>query len=518
MFRHWNIVKTCDGDIFTDDKSPILGRAHGTKSHQVIAGGNRSRGIGKIQQFIRPFITSALGEITRFYISIFHWVILYFRIQVFVSLPYWVWFFHDRESPNSIYLLFLLFLSIGLVSVIFLKPRSNKRNLAMLILLGYVIQVGFGFIEGQGFESIRQKSIVAGHTRYYELAVDNPDLVKAITNYEEAYAWDNWMGTKPPGLISFYIFTQKISNSINPLNHYAGRYLRLTTFATYVFPLLTFLVLIPLFFFSKPFLEEDNAILPCILFLFIPNIILMPLELDQVLFPLLFMLGMIFCRHAISNQSFKWAFACGAMTYIAIYFSFSLLPLLPMTLVWISIDYLQHKKDRGMSDVLKILLGLAIGIILLFLLCRWMLNYDIVIRFQSAMNWHRSLKEFQPGLKQIMDSIILNNLEIASWIGFPMALLAVSRFVKAAYAYLKHRADQLDVLTTAFLITYLALNVLGQTRGESGRLWIFMVPLFSLFAAVEVITLCTNKKNATFYLITLQLITTFMTFKFQDYW
>jgi hypothetical protein len=450
-------------------------------------------------------------------LSVFHWVILVFNIQTFVAIPYWTWYFHEKQA-NLIVLLLLVLLSFLVINRVLKNPRNHKRNLVLLILLGYVIQVGFGFVEGLGFESLREKSINAGHVKYLEYAVDNPRLSDAVFNYEQAFGWDIYLGTKPPGVMIFYIIDQKLSNSINPVIGYWARFDRLSRFNAYLFPLLTYLGLIVLFMVSKSLFNEGDAILPCILFLFLPNIILMPLELDQFLFPTLFMLGVFMTWKTIQTQSLKWAFFTGIMIYLAIFFTFALLPLLPLAFLWIGFEHLRVYTFKKLDKLVKIILMVSVGIILLFFLFQFLLNYDLLLRYDNAIEIHRMLKNFEPGFEQILEALRLNNLEIASWIGFPIALLFLIRIGNTVIAYIKKRATYLDGLTAAFVITYLVLNFIGQTRGEVGRLWLFMTPLFALFAAAEIVRLFKKKELMIWYVVGLQFITTFMTFKFQDYW
>ena len=88
---------------------------------------------------------------------------------------------------------------------------------------------------------------------------------------------------------------------------------------------------------------------------------------------------------------------------------------------------------------------------------------------------------------------------------------------KSTMAIIKKKTNSLDCLVAAFLATYAALNVLGQTKEEVGRLWVFMVPIISLFALVELKTLFTRKDTGIYLVISFQLITTMFTFKFQDF-
>ena len=145
-----------------------------------------------------------------FGIAVFHWSILFFQIEFFVSIPYWVWHFHTTEANYFIFFL-LVIISAGFIYWMVSDPKKTTRNLILLVLLGVIVQVGFGFIAGGGFETLRLKAVNAGHVTYLKAAVDNEKLSQAFTNYEEVYSSDTFLGTKPPGVVIFYILDQKLS-------------------------------------------------------------------------------------------------------------------------------------------------------------------------------------------------------------------------------------------------------------------------------------------------------------------
>jgi hypothetical protein len=67
-----------------------------------------------------------------------------------------------------------------------------------------------------------------------------------------------------------------------------------------------------------------------------------------------------------------------------------------------------------------------------------------------------------------------------------------------------------------FLI-YLGLNLLGQTRGEVARIWLFLAPAVCLVGAYGLSSVYRSWRMAIFFVVGLQLVTAFMVFQFQDY-
>jgi hypothetical protein len=140
-----------------------------------------------------------------------------------------------------------------------------------------------------------------------------------------------------------------------------------------------------------------------------------------------------------------------------------------------------------------------------------------VLRYQNAIAQHRIHKDFVDGVKQVLDAMLLNNAEMVDWLGISVALLFLVRFFKSVAAFLRDRANQLDAITLAFFLTYAVLNILGQTQSEVARLWLFLCPLFALFAAHESGKLFRKHPRVGVWLvILLQLITTLLLFQFQN--
>ena len=109
-------------------------------------------------------------------------------------------------------------------------------NLILLVLLGFGLQAGFGFIEGQGFESLRLKFVESFHKGFAEYAVDNPDALIAMMDYEHIYSEDINLGTKPPGALLIYILVQKTTQFFFPAGDFTGRFLNLTQAVPTSFP------------------------------------------------------------------------------------------------------------------------------------------------------------------------------------------------------------------------------------------------------------------------------------------
>ena len=158
------------------------------------------------------------------------------------------------------------------------------------------------------------------------------------------------------------------------------------------------------------------------------------------------------------------------------------------------------------------------GMLITLLVFRLVLNYDILLRYNTAMANHRRAKEYTPGLEQWLHAFQLNHAELLTWNGFPFILLALAQMIRSLSACIRQRSQSLDELAVAFFLTYGALNLFGQTNGEVQRLWLFMVPLIALLAAREALRLTRTNYGSLSLLFLLQWGTAWLLFTFQDFY
>jgi hypothetical protein len=466
-----------------------------------------------------PIIIRHLIIISILLLTYTHWMILVFKIRVFTVLPGWFWLYREKSfGINDLVFPLLMVTSLVILPLILKNFKRAAFNLMLLILLGYVLQVGFGFIEGQGFESVRLRYAKSGHKVYVQHAADQPSLQEVIIHYEEIYGEYQYLNTKPPGTLAIYVITQNVADMLySPKNH-SERVLATTTLIAYVFPLLSMLVLIVIYKIAKLVGGEEYAIVPCVLYVFSPNVILMPLFLDQVIYPLLFTLNIYFALRVIKDGAFNKAFLLGMFIYFSIFISFSMLAVLGLIAAFLVISGWSRRNEGYFSQALKPALGIFGGLSITLLIFRVAIGYDPFLRYANAMASHRAIKNFKSGSEQLLQSIFVNNLDFASWIGFAITLLVITYLVRTLASIRKNQTLlPLGELAFASIAAYTALNLLGQTRGEVGRLWLFWVPAVVMVAGRELKKIFGTKNKGLYLIVTLQLVTTYLLFKFQDF-
>ncbi len=468
-------------------------------------------------------------------ISLLQWAFLRLQLPLMKLLPGYYWDVKARAwSPRYLIFLGMLIVSLLVVNILLKRQRPSPASLVLLLGLGYTIQVGFGMIEGRGFEYLRLKYADTGHVSYANIAAgEQPDLLDVVREYEQRYGWKMFPSTKPPGVVLFYAALEKAVNAIQPAVKAEDRVVILTRWMAYGFPFIAFLVPVAIYLLMRALKRPPDALLPSLLYIFIPNVLLIPLFLDQVLYPLLFTLGALLLWQAVQQRSVWLAFVGGLYCYGAVFFTFSLLTLLPLFLVMLGLDFWVNWKERKVTRAAALALAFAAGVIGLFIIFRLVLNYDFFQRYATAMRVVRNFDfvlrtgqkpsvdltttTVQPGLGQILRAALLNNLELAAAVGFPIVLLFLRRAGVTLMRVLRRRASEFDLVLGALCLTYLALNLYGQVQGEVARLWIFWVPMLVIGAGVDLAERFRNRTLVVSLVVFLQLITTLMIFQYQDF-
>jgi hypothetical protein len=482
-----------------------------------------------------PVISKTVLVLSMIGLSVIQWSILGMQISMKALIPGWYWDVYRRPvSPRHLIFVVIIFLALGLVTYLLRHPDRVFTGLVLLTGLGVITVFSLGYIQGQGAEYVRLKYAGTNHRSYALIATgESPAPLEAVREYEQRYGLKMFPSTKPPGVVLLYVVLEKVVNAVQPDHTDEGRFLTFTRWITFIFPVLSFFVLWVLYFFVRRLVPREDALLPCILYVFVPSVILFPLFLDQVLYPLLFLTGYILLYQVVKRRSVLLAVLAGLYIYVAIFFTFSLLTLIPLFFVLLGLDYWLNFKERKISKSFWLVLGIGAGITVLFVLFRVFLNYDFFQRYATAMRVVRNFDfvlrtgqqatvdlattTVQPSLKQIFRAAFLNNIELAAAVGFPIFLLFLWRIVRTLIALVRRKASNLDFALGAMCLTYIALNLYGQVQGEVSRLWIFWVPMIVTIAGVELATQFRRRVLVVNFVVLLQLITILMIYQFQDF-
>lgn len=450
-------------------------------------------------------------------LTVSYWLILALRLPLFTILPGWFWKF-TAEPAAPLWSIALLLALLALAIMVLIRKNGRYRTrLLLLIVLGVGFQFGFAWLEGRGTQAITDRIVNSGHAEFARKASQQEDIIYVVKHYESLLA-DGELGrfanSKPPGTLFFYMLTNKIAQLGRGENLQ-----NLQNLATFLWPVISCLVLIPLFYFCRMLFDQKTALLAAALYIFVPSANLITLHTDQVIFPLLAMTTALVSAISAQRNNPWIALAAGTLLYLSVWFSFALIFITPLIAVSCYFFSKSEKADR-LSSFLKISLFLTIGVLLTDTLFRILLDYDVVLRYQNAIQYHLAWKKWSGTRLETIYCGLLNLLEFTLLTGIPLMILSM--------ASVKNSLDQVynyRNLTPAFLwplaviATLLSLAFIGKARGEVARLWLFLVPFICLVAARFITTRYkTTEQGLPLLIIVLQFGTAFLIKMNQDFW
>ena len=468
-------------------------------------------------------------------LPVLYWLILLVAPRTFDHLWFWFWF--AKDTPMPLWWLFPL-----LAGLIFwaLRPllrgiRSSLLAVALMIIFGYAGQWAFTLMEGRGIEPMTEKMTYPeiAHSFFASKAVGEIDVPEMISSYDRLIATDSLPRfpflTKPPGHFLTYIATERLGNSLlGRPNQPEERLDQLSRFASFLWPLLTFLALIPFYFLARRFLNEEESRTALLLYTFSPNIVLMTMHLDQVLLPLLFLSVLLLFLKSVEQRRSLLALLAGLALGVASFFSFSMVTAIPLLGVWLGInEWVRGRRATGSwgggfrKAIFPTLLpvGLMVVGFALFHLCIWLLlDYNWVEEYRVAQEAHGLWKIQTWDIVRTVWVGFLDLFEYAVWIGFPIAILALFRSGITLRRLREMRLRSEDGMILSLLFLLFLLSFFGKTVAETGRLWTFLLPLVLIVAVMGSRLFPSRFRPTLLYIVLLlQLLHTFFMRWLQDF-
>jgi len=164
-----------------------------------------------------------------------------------------------------------------------------------------------------------------------------------------------------------------------------------------------------------------------------------------------------------------------------------------------------------------VIVAMAFGITLAWIAGKELLGYDPVARYTAAMDLHRTIKRFQPDLSSLRKYAFLNSVEFIMAAGAPLLLLFLLSCGPSLYRMLRGSSSNLDAFSFALFLSIAVLYLVGQTRGEVARLWLFLLAPISLVAAPTARSLTRLHPSCIQLVFAMQVLISFLTFMNMDF-
>jgi hypothetical protein len=464
-----------------------------------------------------------------------HWVILAFRLRTFVNIPAWYWKIEDVPFSWGDAAFAAGFLALfGLIWVVLIRRHNSLWGLLLVALLSLFLQLGVGIMGSGGLANLAERYFTTYHKAYVTQAANSQvSILEGIRRYDEIYGIHAFTSTKPPGLMAFYVGLDHMVNGHPSAYSDEVRYERLSRAITFGFPLLALLMVPLLYVFARSFLQDSSqyvAPVAPLLYVLAPSAALFSLFPDQAVYPAVFLAGVWLAVLAVRKGSLLSGFLLGALLYLLVFFAFTMLPLYPFAGIYLLLRHFKARPSEGWGAPLRVAAAIGVGTVVLYVFFRVFLNYDFFPRFERTMainhNFDFYLRVGQPApagpetlavrLGQIANAAWINNLDYAAAIGFPIYILFAAQAVRRAWRFFKRDLGRGDILLLSLLLSFILLNLLGTAQGEVPRLWLFWLPMVSLFAAYELQSSLRRRPWVLYLLGLAQWVTLVLTFHFQD--
>lgn len=444
------------------------------------------------------------------------WLLFLLQLPLFQLLPHWFWSL--ALTPLPWWWLGAPFfpLSGWLVFKVLGQPTRVGRNLLLLILSGYALQQSLAWMEGRGLAGLSDRlGGEGGHGRLVQAAVTQPSAWRVLTQYERLLD-SGELGpfphaTRPPGQLLLLMGMDRMAGILDPAEE--DRALRLARLAAWVFPLFSYLVLIPLFYLCRLYMDGARAWVPVLLYPFVPSTALITLHLDQCLFPLVAWSCVGLYAWGLRRGWWGAALGAGALFYLGLFLSFGL----GVLGVVLGVLHLQAVRESGRSQWRAAALA-GVGFLGLALLFQGCFDYDLLQRYSRAMSAHQHFKGVEWGAGEVLYCALLDLIEFGVWCGPPLVLLGAAQLseVWAGRRGWSWRTEEAWAL--ALVLTLGCLALFGRTAGETARLWIFLLPLVLVAAAQTLGKLAAPlRERAVALVVILQLVTVVVLKRCQDF-
>lgn len=465
----------------------------------------------------------------------FHWLVLAFQLRFFVNIPAWYWIFNRVPfGAGDLWFILGALFFLALVYWLLIVKHQVAVGLVLVAALGWFLQIAVGLMGGGGIATLRERYFTTYHQVYLLGATGNDfTVLEGIRGYEQIYGSGAFTGTKPPGLMAFYVGLDHLVNGYPSAYDQAIRYERLANAVIWLFPVLAVSMVGLLYAFARRFLEDPSSLVQRtapVLYVLAPSLALFTFFADQAVYPGAFLLGAWLTVLAIRRGSLMGAFLLGVILYIAVFFAFTMLPLLPFAGLYLLLHTWQVRPSRPVRRMLGTALAIAAGTLLMHVLSLALLNYNFLPRFQHAMavnhnfDFYLRVGQHPPAgpesltirLGQIFGAAWVNNLDFAAAVGFPIYILFIAQAVRRAGRLIKDGAASGDIVLPSLLLGFLVLVLAGTAQGETPRLWLFWLPMVALLAACELEPHLRKRPQLLLALGVAQLVTLVLTFHFQD--
>ncbi|MCS7253730.1 MAG: hypothetical protein RMK18_05635 [Armatimonadota bacterium] len=431
----------------------------------------------------------------------------------------WQWMLKRLNSGYKILYPFCPILLLGIFGFVAIKrvcishngfPKSSQ---ILPAILAFSLTVCIMYMHPDGPSQVTSLILNPASNSYYQTAVEYQDILNLLADYHEKMPWlISHAKTQAPGpVILHWLFHKIFAHSsfamdvadvalfigsginchiaANLFQNFWGGWIQPENVAVAFWISLTLcamgsLAVIPLYHFVRRIVGIEAAIGSVILFPVIPSFSLFAPSVDQ-LYPAVTLAVFCLAEAAIDSlldrrtaSASMWSAFVGLVLGIGIFCNMGLVViLLLVTLyVWFRIIAAHEnfsKKFRNFSAFFCCMLG---AMLLLFLLFWLLFRFNLLATFLVSDAFRSELYAGPPA-RTYWKWLLWSPIDFFLFSGLPLVWLFTEGIVKDFIRLKRSRkVEPLHCFSAAFLLTFIALDLSGKVRGESGRMWMFLMP------------------------------------------
>ncbi len=392
---------------------------------------------------------------------------------------HWPYYFVNTVSK----IWFPILVSILIIGFyFFFEKRINKLSLKkeilflmILVILLFVFQIALVYFSRFGIGVLFRRIADPGINGYFTASLHIQSIPDFLYNYPKLLITSLPQHSRgdPPGPILFmYLivnffkaFPVLYAGIINNLNSSVGDskalWLSLQDFQKFSALFLGFfmhfissLVIIPFYYLLKNLSNKIVALRGVVMFGLIPSFVFFPLFFDPfyVAFPILTFLFLVL---GFKGKNNKFYFLAGFIFSIGLFFNLALLPLF----LFLGLLFVLIRLEARLKILLSFIFGLTVvPFLLLFIGYNSLYSGLVLLQSQTPRSY--------------LDWVIYNPYDVFVFLGIPLSLI----FLTVSYKIFKtEKLNLFKKILISFWVMFIALVLSGTSRGEVGRIWIFLM-------------------------------------------
>jgi len=436
---------------------------------------------------------------------IFFSIIFFFAIAFNISpflrgpgeyIPDWRWPYYFVNTISKIWApLLLITILFGFIKKFDKNDaqikNKEKKLITFLIIWAYLFIFSVLYFSRSGIFVLVERIVNPGENGQFTASLGITNIFSYLSNFNHIVsALEQHAKSHPPGGIVLFWFLNLIfqffpkENFISNLVLHGSDFAMLwngllagqkltAVFSSILLPFLLTLPIIPIYYLGKLLFKAKTAFRSIAIYAVVPSVVFFVPLLDAFysVFPLV---SLILVIQGITKRNLGFLFLSGMVMGLGLFFTFSITPYFLIYLITLIILLYQKQNLINLSGrVFKYYTALLLGLSSFLILCLFFLRINLMETVFSIKLVYRSYFPW----------VFYNLYDFFIFTGIPVFILFVYLVKDFINKFLNYKAIKQNFLFLAFIITLITVDVLGVVRGETGRIYLFFVPILVLLVA-----------------------------------